>query len=104
MLQKGNKPLNEYYSMLRCIWEELNMCQPITSDVDQLNKQWEEFQVAKFLSCSNLTFPAINVQILANDSLLSLNSVYFRVQQATITLSISRGYTNENLALVSMIG
>lgn len=32
-----------YYGSLHGMWEELNMYQPITSDIEQLKKQHEEF-------------------------------------------------------------
>lgn len=79
MLQQGDKLVSEYYSTLRGILEELNMDQLITSDIEQLKRQREEFQVAKFLSSLNSNFQGIRGQILPGETALSLNNVYARV-------------------------
>lgn len=56
MSQQSEKSVSDYYSTLRGMWEESNMYQPMTNDIEQLKRQREKFQVAKFLSGLNTNF------------------------------------------------
>ena len=50
LLQQNDKSSSEYYNMFKGLIDKLHKYHPITSDVDILKQQREEFSVYKFLS------------------------------------------------------
>ncbi|XP_043700429.1 uncharacterized protein LOC122651179 [Telopea speciosissima] len=48
--QQYDKSLQEYYSAFKGIVEELNVFQPLTTDIEKLKAQRDEFFVSKFLA------------------------------------------------------
>ncbi|KAL5709075.1 hypothetical protein ACHQM5_019801 [Ranunculus cassubicifolius] len=48
--KQGDRPLDEYYSTMKGLWEELLLYQPFTIDLEQQKKQREQFQVALLLN------------------------------------------------------
>lgn len=43
--KQNGKPLSEHYASLKGIWEELNVYQPLSADIQVQRSQREEFQV-----------------------------------------------------------
>ncbi|KAL3721854.1 hypothetical protein ACJRO7_034230 [Eucalyptus globulus] len=79
--KQGDKSLGEYYSALKGMWEELNLYQPITTDLERLKTQRSEFQVAKFLSGLNADLQPVKSQLLAGDRVPSMNEAFCRIQR-----------------------
>ncbi|KAF9619462.1 hypothetical protein IFM89_007037 [Coptis chinensis] len=82
--KQGDKPLNEHYDLLRILWEELLIYQPITPDVETQCKQREDFQCALFLFSLNSDYVMFKDKILANESFPSAANAYSRLQRASI--------------------
>ena len=49
-LQKGDKTITEYFTKLKRIYEELNVIQPISTDIQKMQKQREQMIVLQFLA------------------------------------------------------
>ena len=62
------------------IWEELNIYQPISSDVKTMKKQRDSMHVAHFLSGLPKSLNPVKLQILASLDLPSLSEVFGRLR------------------------
>ncbi|XP_043693033.1 uncharacterized protein LOC122643479 [Telopea speciosissima] len=81
MTAKGtDKSLQEYYSAFKGIVEELNVFQPLTTDIEKLKAQWNEFFVSKFLAGLSPSLKAMKGHLLAGESVSTLNDTYSRLQ------------------------
>lgn len=58
-LELGNFLLEDYYAKFRGVCEELNICEPISSDIQIMQRQRERLQVARFLSGLPTTYNPI---------------------------------------------
>ena len=79
--KQNRKPLSEHYAFLKGIWEELNVYQPLSDDIEVQRRQWQEFQVAKFLSSLDSKYVEVKPSILASEKLPSLSNVYACLQR-----------------------
>ncbi|KAF9624884.1 hypothetical protein IFM89_015438 [Coptis chinensis] len=86
--KEGDKPLNEHYALLRSLWEELLIYQPITHEVETQLKQREDFHCALFLFSLNPDYAVFKDKILANESFPSVVNAYSRLQQASIAYTV----------------
>ncbi|KAG6694324.1 hypothetical protein I3842_09G042500 [Carya illinoinensis] len=103
-LEQGALGLEEYYSKVMGICEELKIYQPITSDVSIMLKQREEFNVVWFLVGLKLEYESVRSQILASPQLPSFPDVFSRLQRATLSgpgSQLSSDQSNERSALVA---
>ena len=41
--KQNRKPLSEHYAFLKGIWEELNVYQPLSDDIEVQRRKWQEF-------------------------------------------------------------
>ncbi|KAL5711222.1 hypothetical protein ACHQM5_021702 [Ranunculus cassubicifolius] len=96
-LKKGDMSVVEYYSLLKNTWEELQVYHPLTSDLETVKKQHDEFQTALFLCGLGPEYASIKDKILASEKLPSLAVVYSRVLHATASLCTTG---SESLSLV----
>ena len=77
--KQGDRSIAEFYSSLKGIWEELNVHQPLTTDLNTLKAQRAKFQVATFLSSLSSELQPLKSQLLAGDKVLTLNEAFFCV-------------------------
>ena len=90
--------LEDYYNKFKGVCEELNIYQPISSDVKIMKKQRDSTHVARFLSRLPKSLNPVKSQILASPILPSLREVFGRLRQATLSDSsidpFSSSHTN----------
>ncbi|XP_042945626.1 phosphatidate cytidylyltransferase 1-like isoform X3 [Carya illinoinensis] len=77
--------LEEYYSQVMGICEELKMYQPVTSDVPSMLKQREDFNIVHFLVGLKPEYESVRSQILASPQLPSFPDVFSRLQRAILS-------------------
>jgi uncharacterized membrane protein YgcG len=96
-LQQDDRSIEEYFSLLQGMWDELNVYQPLSTDLQKQQKYREEFRVAKFLSGLKPDLDPIRSQILSGKDIPTVRETYARVRRAAIS---SSGVKNERSALV----
>jgi hypothetical protein len=96
-LQQGDRSIEEYFSLLQGMWDELNVYQPLSTDLQKQQKYREEFRVAKFLSGLKPDLDPIRSQILSGKDIPTVRETYARVRRAAIS---SSGVKDERSALV----
>ncbi|XP_043687731.1 uncharacterized protein LOC122638944 [Telopea speciosissima] len=79
--QQGDETLNEYCASYKGMVEELQIHQPLTTNLDQLKQQRAEFHVAKFLFGLHLDYQFVNSQLLTGEKVPSLNEVFSRINR-----------------------
>uniref|UniRef100_A0A2N9GH48 Integrase catalytic domain-containing protein n=1 Tax=Fagus sylvatica TaxID=28930 RepID=A0A2N9GH48_FAGSY len=77
-LQQGDRSVEEYFSLLQGMWDELNVYQPLSTDLQKQQKYREEFRVAKFLSGLKPDLDPIRSQILSGKDIPTVNETYAR--------------------------
>ncbi|KAG2720948.1 hypothetical protein I3760_02G058300 [Carya illinoinensis] len=97
VLEQNALGLEEYYSQVMGICEELKMYQPVTSDVPSMLKQREDFNIVRFLVGLKPEYESVRSQILASPQLPSFPDVFSRLQRATL----SSDQSNERFALTA---
>ena len=72
-LHQGDRSVQEHFTALRGLLDELDVYQPLTVDITQLRKYREELAVATYLSSLNPDLSSqIRGQILGADSVPDL--------------------------------
>ena len=84
-LSLGDMFLEDYYNKFKGVCEELNIYQPISSDVKIMKKQQDSMHVARFLSGLPKSLNPVKSQILASPDLPSLSEIFGRLRQATLS-------------------
>ena len=79
--------LEDYYNKFKGVCEELNIYQPISSDIKTMKKQQDSMHVASFLFGLPKSLNPVKSQILASPNLPSLSEVFGRLRQATLSNS-----------------
>ena len=79
--------LEDYYNKFKGVCEELDIYQPISSDVKIMKKQRDSMHVARFLSGLPKSLNLVKSQILTSPDLSSLSEVFGRLRQATLSNS-----------------
>ncbi|XP_042946557.1 uncharacterized protein LOC122279793 isoform X1 [Carya illinoinensis] len=97
VLEQNALGLEEYYSQVMGICEELKVYQPVTSDVPSMLKQREDFNIVRFLVGLKPEYESVRSQILASPQLPSFPDVFSRLQRATL----SSDQSNERSALTA---
>uniref|UniRef100_A0A2N9FUB4 Integrase catalytic domain-containing protein n=1 Tax=Fagus sylvatica TaxID=28930 RepID=A0A2N9FUB4_FAGSY len=77
-LQQGDRSIEEYFSLLQGMWDELNVYQPLSTDLQKQQKYREEFRVAKFLSGLKPDLDPIRSQILSGKDIPTVRETYAR--------------------------
>ena len=78
-LSLGDMSLEDYYNKFKGVCEELNIYQPISTDVKIMKKQRDSMHVARFLSGLAKSLNLVKSQILASLDLPSLSEVFGRL-------------------------
>ncbi|OVA17044.1 hypothetical protein BVC80_9041g51 [Macleaya cordata] len=102
-LQSG-KPLVEYYSVMSGLWEELDIYQSLSTSVEELQKQHEEFRVALFLSNLDSDYRVFKDQILAGKTLSIVENDFSRLQRASIGTTDASPTFQESSAMYFLEG
>ncbi|XP_043705457.1 uncharacterized protein LOC122655317 [Telopea speciosissima] len=76
-----DKSLNEYFSGYKGIIEELQVHQPLTTDLEQLKLQRAEFHVAKFLAGLHPDYQSVKSHLLKGEKVPSLNETFSQLQR-----------------------
>ena len=100
-LQWGDRSVEEYFSLLKGMWDEFNVYQPLTTDLQKQQKHKDEFRVSKFLSGLKPKLTPIRSQVLSGKDIPSVSETYAQVGRASIS---SASVKNERFALVVPIG
>uniref|UniRef100_A0A2N9J5N3 Integrase catalytic domain-containing protein n=1 Tax=Fagus sylvatica TaxID=28930 RepID=A0A2N9J5N3_FAGSY len=77
-LQQDDRSIEEYFSLLQGMWDELNVYQPLSTDLQKQQKYREEFRVAKFLSGLKPDLDPIRSQILSGKDIPTVRETYAR--------------------------
>ncbi|XP_058180814.1 uncharacterized protein LOC131299213 [Rhododendron vialii] len=86
-ISQGDLSLESYYAKFRGICEELNICEPISSDVQVMRRQRERMQVARFISGTSSTYGPVRNHLLGSRDLPSLGEVFSRIRQSSVSVS-----------------
>ncbi|KAF6155451.1 hypothetical protein GIB67_019977, partial [Kingdonia uniflora] len=76
-----DRTLGKYYTELRRMWEELNMYRPLILDLTKLEKQCEEFRVAKFLAGLRPEYEYIKTRSQWETTLSTLAEGHYRLSR-----------------------
>ena len=88
--------LEDYHNKFKGVCEELNIYQPISSNVKIMKKQRDSMHVARFLSRLPKSLNPVKSQILASPDLPSLSEVFDRLRQATLSDSSTDPFSSSN--------
>ena len=98
----------QYRNTLRALLDELEMYQPLTGDVSQMKRHWEELAVSIYLFSLNSDLSSqIRRQILGADSLPDLHMVFskpLRVSTGPSTSTSTFTSTPESSAMAATKG
>ena len=88
-LRQGDRSLQEYFTTLHGLIDELDIYQPLTADITKMRQYWEELAVTAYLSSLNPELSSyIRGQILDAEALLDLQNTISRVLRiSTVTLA-----------------
>ncbi|KAF7136371.1 hypothetical protein RHSIM_Rhsim08G0157900 [Rhododendron simsii] len=70
------KPLAEYYSALKSLWDQLLQHRPFTTDLEQQKRHWEDFMLASLLFGVDSDLKRFKDQILASETLPTATNAY----------------------------
>ena len=87
----------DYYNKFKGVCEELNIYQPISSNVKIIKKQRDSMQVARFLSGLPKSLNPVKSKNLASPDLPSLSEVFGRLQQATLFYSSIAPFSSSSI-------
>ena len=87
----------DYYNKFKGVCEELNIFQPISSNVKIMKKQRDSMQVARFLSGLPKSLNLTKSKILASPDLPSLSEVFGRLQHATLFDSSTAPFSSSSI-------
>ncbi|OVA14978.1 hypothetical protein BVC80_65g25 [Macleaya cordata] len=102
--RQSGKPLIEYYSLMSGLWDELDIYQPLSTSVEEMQKQREEFRVALFLSNLDSDYRVFKDQILAGDALPTAENSLSRLQRASLGNTDIPSSSQESSVMYSLEG
>ncbi|KAF9601707.1 hypothetical protein IFM89_022236 [Coptis chinensis] len=75
-MKQSSRPLTEYYSNLKNLWEQLLQYRPFITDLELQKCYWEDFIIASLMNGLDPSFHGFKDQILANDTLPTAANAY----------------------------
>ncbi|KAF9589938.1 hypothetical protein IFM89_029554 [Coptis chinensis] len=99
--KQGDQPIDEYYSTMKGLWEELLLYQPFTNDLEKQRQQREQFQVALLLHGLNSEYSVYKDQILASETVPSAAQAFSRLKRKRQEHGESLSVAKESSALLS---
>jgi hypothetical protein len=100
--KQSGKPLSEYYSTLKNLWNQLLQYRPFTTDLEQQKHHREEFMIASLFSGLDSDLRGFKDQILASETLPTAANAYSRLLRSSLGQNSSVSF--ESAALVSSSG
>ena len=91
--------MTEYYSAFKWVDEKLKMRMPLTPDLNEMRKQWEQLSVLKFLPGMKLELELVRAQILGGVTLPTIAEAYSRVLH-TVSTELEEGSTSSASAFL----
>ena len=85
--EQGDRSVDDYFSILKGMWDELNVYQPLTTDLKKQQQHREEFWVAKFLSGLKKELVPVSSQILSGKEISTVSEAFAYVRRAAVPLS-----------------
>ncbi|XP_058190221.1 uncharacterized protein LOC131307612 [Rhododendron vialii] len=82
-ISQGDDSFEDYYAKFRRICNELDICEPLTADIQVIRRHRERMRVTRFLSGASSTFGLVGNQILGNRDLPPLSEVFSRLRQSS---------------------
>lgn len=97
-ISQGGLSLDDYYAQFCGLCEELNICEPISSDIQTMPRQQEResMQVARFLSAVSSSYDSLSHQFWGSQELPSLSEVFSRLRHVS-------GPSHDHSALASIV-
>lgn len=80
--------LKAYYAKFSCICNELDVCEPLSTDIHIIRRQLQRMRVTRFLSGASSLYGPVSKQILGSPDLPSLGEVFNRLRQSTASTPI----------------
>ncbi|GFZ00912.1 hypothetical protein Acr_14g0005470 [Actinidia rufa] len=85
-LSMGERTLETHYAKCCGVCEQIKIAQPISADIQVMERQRQSLFVARFLSSlPSPTYDSVRSQILGERTLPSLGEVFSHIRQATIS-------------------
>ncbi|XP_058182112.1 uncharacterized protein LOC131300317 [Rhododendron vialii] len=82
-ISQGDDSFEDYYAKFRRICNELDICEPLTTDIQVIRRQRDRIRVTRFLFGESSTFGPVGNQILGNRDLPPLSKVFSRLRQSS---------------------
>ncbi|KAF9612501.1 hypothetical protein IFM89_000423 [Coptis chinensis] len=99
--KQGDQPIDEYYSTMKGLWEELLLYQPFTVNLEKQREQREHFQVALLLHGLNSEYSVYKDQILASETVPSAAQAFSRLKRKRLEHGEFVPVAKESSALLS---
>ncbi|XP_058223032.1 uncharacterized protein LOC131332754 [Rhododendron vialii] len=99
-ISQGDDSFEDYYATFRRICNELDICEPLSADIQVIRCQRECMRVTRFLYGASSTFKPMGNQILWDRDLPPLSEVFSRLRQLS---SISGTPAPDRSALTSAV-
>ncbi|KAF9597619.1 hypothetical protein IFM89_020098 [Coptis chinensis] len=101
--KQGDQPIDEYYSTMKGLWEELLFYQPFTVNLEKQREQREQFQVALLLHGLNSEYSVYKDQILASETVLFATQAFSRLKRKCLEHGEFVPVAKESSALLSTL-
>ncbi|KAL0289695.1 UNVERIFIED_CONTAM: hypothetical protein Sangu_2605800 [Sesamum angustifolium] len=101
-LKQDGRTVSDYFALLKGTSDEILLYHPLSCDAQTRKAQWEDFLVAKFLSCLDNSLKVVCDHLLASDSVPTLSNALARVLRVATGSSdsiSSSGTTTESSAM-----
>ena len=87
-LKQDGRSVTDYFASLKRVHEELNVIQPLSTDLDVMRRQREQMVVLRFLAGLTSEFDSVKAQILGGAELPTLAETYARVMRTVSSPSV----------------
>lgn len=81
---QSERPLSEYYSTLKNLWDQLMQYCPFTIDLEQHKRRWEEFMIVSLLFGLDSDPCGFKDQILASETLPATTNAHSRLFRSSL--------------------
>ncbi|KAH7837531.1 hypothetical protein Vadar_014893 [Vaccinium darrowii] len=82
--KQSGKPLFDYYSTLKSLWDQLLQHRPFTSNIKQQQRYSEDFMVASLLIGLDFSLGGFKDQILASETFPTIANSYSRLSRSSL--------------------
>ncbi|XP_058197539.1 uncharacterized protein LOC131313314 [Rhododendron vialii] len=92
-ISQGADSFEDYYAKFRRICNELDICEPLSIDIQVMRRQRDRMRVTRFLSGASFDFGPMDNQILGSHDLPSLSEVFNRLRQSSSISTPTSGHS-----------